>query len=408
MNRSCPKIVATVMQKALSAVNPAQLIATHLDGVSAKSLTVVGVGKAAAKMALAVENALGRPAQGMVIVPYGYQANCRWITVLQGAHPVPDQNAIDATKQLQAMLKQSSGPVLALVSGGGSSVLSAPAPFISFAQKQSIISQLLSQGCPIAELNLVRSGLSSVKAAGLAQLVDTRDVRVLVLSDVASNDPHLVASGPFADLQVNPNQILEILKIAKISVSAQIKSGLLQLKSNYPVHANIETRLIGTGDTALQAAAKWADEQGIITRVLGDHFEADAGEIAKMHHKYIQQAKADGVQLLLSGGEANVRVMANGQGGPNRHFLLSLLLELARENDFSALAIDTDGIDGSDAHAGAWCDQHSLAQAISIGLDPNKYLQATDSGRFFNAINTSIHTGPTGTNVNDFRAILLG
>jgi len=403
MELEAAKFLNTLMQKALAAVKPDQLIRAHLADLHNQPQTVVGFGKAAAHMALAVEQELGKAAQGLVVVPYGYEASCKWIKVMSARHPVPDTAGVLATTKIIKTLNHSDGPILALVSGGGSSVLCAPADFITLEEKQTIISQLLAKGTPITQLNSVRGALSKVKVGGLAQIIGNRRVRVLVLSDVAGDDPHVVASGPFFSQTPNGAQCLTILDKAKITISNHIRQNLHRLDGQAVHQSNMDTKIIGCGATALSAAENWAISQGVRVHNLSDTHEASAEELAKTHLEQINQHRSQHIQLFLSGGEATVEVVGDGQGGPNRHFLLHLAAILPVDQNIAALAIDTDGRDGSDAEAGAWFTNEMLGVD---GLSLQEALINCNSGPFFKNLGTSIHLGATGTNVNDFRAIL--
>jgi len=395
------------MQKALAAVKPDKLVQPHLTDFGQEQLTVIGFGKAAAQMALGVEDALGSAAKGVVITPYGYEAACKWINVRSASHPLPDGNSISATKELIATINNSTGLLLALISGGGSSTLCMPSSFVTLQEKQCIIRALLRQGACIAKINKVRGALSSVKNGGLAQIVGKRAVRVLILSDVAGDNIDLVASGPFSTIKEGEISAIQILDAANIEVSDEVRVGLEQSSGKNLKQTNIENRIIGCADTALQAAASWARSKNIKTKIISDSLEGDAREIAKHHLQEVYLAKQDGVQLLLSGGEASVEVTGKGVGGSNRHFLLALALELQGIGRFSALAIDTDGRDGSDGEAGAWVSSATMKTAKFNGINPAQYLMDCNSGGFFKKTGTSIYTGPTRTNVNDFRAILM-
>jgi hydroxypyruvate reductase len=395
------------MQKALAAVKPDKLVQPHLTDLRQEQITVIGFGKAAAQMALGVERALGSAAKGLVITPYGYETPCKWIKVRSGSHPIPDKNSISATKELIETINNSTGLLLALMSGGGSSVLCLPASFVTLQEKQNIITKLLQKGTCIAKVNKVRGALSCVKNGGLARIVGKRAVRALTLSDVAGDNIDLVASGPFSTTKTDKVSAINILDAANIEIPDKLRADLEQSSDKDLIQTNIESRIIGCSDTALQAAASWARSKNIKTRIISDSLEGDACEIAKYHLQEVYLAKQDGVQLLLSGGEVNVEVTGKGVGGSNRHFLLTLALELQGVGSFSALAIDTDGRDGSDGEAGAWVSSATMKTAKANGINPVQYLMDGNSGGFFKKIGTSIYTGPTGTNVNDFRVILI-
>ncbi|PHR60271.1 MAG: hypothetical protein COA47_07685 [Robiginitomaculum sp.] len=404
MNIEPEKFLLSLMQKALAAVKPERLVQPHIVDLKGQALTVVGMGKAAAHMALGIEKTLGSAAQGIVVVPYGYEANCQWIKVRSAAHPLPDQNGIDATNEIIEMLKSSNNPVLALISGGGSSVCCGPASFISLSEKQSIISQLLAKGTSIGRLNQVRAVLSSVKGGSLARFVAKQPIQALVLSDVPGNDPNLVASGPFAPNRPDAKGCLAILDRAGIKISKHIRKGILSVSIQNNIHPQVDTRLIGSGATALQAAEGWAKAQGLRVLNLGDALEGNAEALARVHLQRVTLLNGQSPILLLSGGEANVEVSGAGQGGPNRHFLAHLARSAPNKMQIAALAIDTDGCDGSDGEAGAW---FASEKTRNRSQDLARAVSACDSGGFFKKLGTSIHTGPTGTNVNDFRAILL-
>ncbi|MBL4616454.1 MAG: DUF4147 domain-containing protein [Robiginitomaculum sp.] len=396
------------MQKALAAVKPDKLVQAHLADLRQEQLTVIGFGKAAAQMALGLECALGSAVSGLVITPYGYEAPCKWIKVRSASHPIPDENSISATKELIEIINNSTGLLLALISGGGSSTLCLPAAFVTLQEKQHIISMLLLKGTCIAKVNKVRGALSSVKNGGLAKIVGTRPVRALILSDVAGDNIDLVASGPFSTAKAGKISAMQILDSANIEVSDEVRTGLEQEINKKVKPTNVDNRIIGCSDTALQAAASWARSKNIKTRIISDSLEGYAQEMAKYHLQQFNLAKQDGVQLLLSGGEASVDVKGKGVGGSNRHFLLSLALELQGAGAFSALAIDTDGRDGADGEAGAWVSSEILKTAKINEFNPEQELMDCNSGGFFRKTGTSIYTGHTRTNVNDFRAILIG
>jgi hydroxypyruvate reductase len=402
------KFLLSLMQKGLHAVKPANLLATHLNGLGEGAFAVIGYGKAAAFMALEVEKKIGSRASGLVIVPYGYEVPCKYIKVRSAAHPIPDNNAITYTLELIDFLDKNTQPLLVLASGGGSSVLCQPADFISLEQKQQIIRQLLAKGANIGQLNQVRGCLSMVKAGGLATLAPMEQkTRVFTISDVPSNNPDLVASGPFAQAGKDGSEALKTLGDFGIVLPETIRVGLKTLHVPPSHQPNISTRLIGRGQTALEAAAGWSRSIGLPTHVLGDEWEAEAQEMAQRHAQLILEHQAEAPVLLLSGGEANVTVHENGKGGANRQFLLELLAALDDRATIAALAIDTDGRDGNDGEAGGWITSghHEIWQQKK--LDPVLALQTCNTGPFFKALGTSLHTGPTGTNVNDFRAILV-
>ncbi len=398
------KFLLTLMQKALDAVKPEHLVQPYITDLKSQAITVVGMGKAAAHMALGVEKTLGSAAQGIVVVPYGYEAGCQWIKVRSAAHPLPDQNGIDATIEIIETLRANDNPVLALVSGGGSSLCCGPAPFISLSEKQSIIAQLLAKGTPIGLLNQVRATLSSIKGGRLAAFAANQPVGALVLSDVPGDNLAMVASGPFSAFRPDAKACLAALNQAKIGIPERVQRGVLAKSTKSKTQSNVQTRLIGSGATALQAAESWAKTQGLQVHSFGDALEGSAEQLAGFHLQKINQLCNQSPLLLLSGGEANVELTGSGQGGPNRHFLAHLAQTTPKGMQLAALAIDTDGRDGSDGEAGAWFASQGIKNRSAA---IKRALKDCDSGGFFKQLRTNIHTGPTGTNVNDFRAILV-
>ncbi len=403
---------------ALAAVDPGLCLPPHLkDIASPRGRTiVVGAGKAAAAMALAVEQHWSGPLEGFVVTRYGHGLDCRKIEVIEAAHPVPDAAGAQAAARALALVKGLSKDdlVLALFSGGGSALLAAPVAGITFAQKQGINRQLLSCGASIHEINCVRKHLSAIKGGRLAAAAAPARIVTLALSDVPNDDASVIASGPTLLDPTTCANALEILDRYAIELPVAVRQGLESGAFESPKHAVSpgEFRLIGSAQQALAAAAEVARAAGVTPLVLGDAIEGEAREAARVLAGIASSCAAHGIPLtapcvLLSGGETTVTVKGHGRGGRNAEFQLALALALGGDSHIHSLACDTDGIDGSEDNAGAIVTPDTLARARSKGLDARALLADNNAYGFFAALNDLVVTGPTRTNVNDFRAILV-
>lgn len=416
-------LLRRLFEAALAAADPALAVPRFLPRQPQGRTIVVGAGKAAAAMAKAVEDnwpdVAGAPLQGLVVTRYGHALPCRHIEVVEAAHPVPDQAGRDAAKRILAMV-QGLGPddlVLCLISGGGSALLSLPAPGITLEEKQAVNKALLRCGAAIDEMNCLRKHLSAIKGGRLAAAAAPARVVSLLISDVPGDDPAVIASGPtvpdpttFADALA----ILEKYRIeAPASVLAHLRAGLDETpKPGDPRLANTETHLIARPQDALEAAAAVAREEGVTPVILGDSIEGEAREVARVMAGIARQVARFGQPaaapcVLLSGGETTVTLRGTGRGGRNAEFLLALTVDLEGAPGIYALACDTDGIDGSEDNAGAVTGPGCLARAAAAGLDAKAMLANNDGYGFFAALGDLVVTGPTLTNVNDFRAILV-
>ncbi len=420
-------LLRRLFEAALAAADPALAVPRFLphppaEGSGGRTI-VVGAGKAAAAMAKAVEDSwpdvARAPLEGLVVTRYGHALPCRHIEVVEAAHPVPDQAGLDATKRILAMV-QGLGPddlVLCLISGGGSALLSLPAPGITLEEKQAVNKALLRSGAAIDEMNCLRKHLSAIKGGRLAAAAAPARVVSLLISDVPGDDPAVIASGPtvpdpttFADALA----ILEKYGIdAPASVTAHLKAGAEETpKPGDPRLANTETHLIARPQDALEAAAAVAREEGVTPVILGDSIEGEAREVAQVMAGIARQVARFGQPaaapcVLLSGGETTVTLRGTGRGGRNAEFLLALTVALEGAPGIYALACDTDGIDGSEDNAGAITGPGCLARAAAAGIDAKAMLADNDGYGFFSALSDLVVTGPTLTNVNDFRAILV-
>jgi hydroxypyruvate reductase len=406
----------------LQAADPRRVVAAHLPGRPAGRTVVVGVGKAAAAMAQAVEAAWDGALTGTVVVPQVASLPLSRIRVLESAHPVPDERSVHAA---QALLEAVSGLgeddlVIALVSGGGSALCALPVAELPLAEKQRITKALLARGASIHEMNAVRKHLSAIKGGRLAVAAWPARVVTLVISDIPGDDPALVASGPTLPTAATPRDALEILGrygIAPGPVLARrleseadpgIRPGDARLARN--TH-----RVVASAFDGLRAAADTVRATGLACHILGDAIEGEARDVARVHAGIVQSIARHGQPftapcVLLSGGEATVTLRAEGRGGRNTEFALALALALGEAPAAArvhALSAGTDGLDGRAGAAGAWIAPESLARARALGLAPRELLDRNDSATLFDRIGTLVHTGPTHTNVNDFRAILI-
>ncbi|WP_225984737.1 glycerate kinase type-2 family protein [Noviherbaspirillum aerium] len=403
---------------AVTAVSAAGCVPAHLPAPPAGRTVVIGAGKGAAAMAQAVEAHWQGELSGLVVTRYGHGMPTRRIEVVEAAHPVPDAAGAAAAQRILALagsLKEDD-LLLCLISGGGSSLLAAPAEGLAFSDKQAINRALLRSGASISEMNCVRKHLSAIKGGRLAAACKGR-VHTLLISDIPGDDPSHVASGPTLSDATTCDETLNIIARYGIEVPAGIKarlaSGELETpKPGDPRFAAHSHEVVATAMTALEAAAQRARALGMEPHILSDHIEGEAREVAAAHADSVRElrrrAKAGGKpQVLLSGGETTVTVRGKGRGGRNAEFLLALAVALDGMPEVHAIACDTDGIDGSEDNAGAVIGPDTLARAATAGIDGRAMLADNNGYGFFSALGDLVVTGPTLTNVNDFRAILV-
>ena len=410
-----PATLRRLFDAAVGACHPARVVAAALPERPSGRVIVVGAGKAAAAMATAVEEAWGPPLEGLVVTRYGHGMPTRTIDVIEAGHPLPDEAGAGAAARVLASMSGLTERdfVLALLSGGGSALLSAPLPPLSLAQKQAITRALVLSSASIREINCVRKHLSAIKGGRLAAAAYPARLLTLAISDVAGDDASTIASGPTVGDPTTQRDALDILAKYEVALPDEARrvlsdSACESIKSADPRLARAEFQIIARGADALAAASDEAHRLGIETKILGVNVEGDARVVARTHAEIARHTHATGRPLvLLSGGELTLNVSGAGRGGPNREYLLALLLALEGAANIWALAADTDGIDGSDDVAGAWIGPEAMSRARALGLDPRAYQQANDSGRFFASLGQDIVTGPTRTNVNDFRALLI-
>ena len=406
-------------ERAVAACLPAEVLPLHLPAPPAGRTVVVGAGKAAASMAAALERHWPGPLDGMVVTRHGHALPCQRVRVVEAGHPNPDSAGERAAAEMLQLVEGLSDQdlVLCLLSGGGSSLLMLPAAGVPLDEVKAVNAALLWSGAPIEDMNRVRSVLSRLGGGRLAVAAWPARVVTLAISDVPGDDPATIASGPTVPPMSSPALAREVLARYGIAVPAPVAAFLSSPDAappaaDHPAFAAASYRLIASGVSALGAAASHARAHGIEPLVLGDAIEGEAREVGKVLAgiaRSIRQGAASVARpcLLLSGGETSVSVRGRGRGGRNAEFLLSFALGIEGTEGITAIACDTDGIDGSEDNAGALADGGTAARARAAGIDPRARLAENDAYTVFAALGDLVVTGPTLTNVNDFRAILI-
>lgn len=425
-----------LFQVAVHRVSAAQCLPPYLRDLNwGRRTVVIGAGKAAAAMAQVLEQqwrqrsdpqqcdpqseAPAGTLHGVVVTPYAHGCACELIDVVEAAHPVPDAAGQAAARRILQMVQglQDDDLVICLISGGGSSLLALPAPGITLDEKRAINKALLKSGAAIDEMNCVRKHLSAIKGGRLGLACAPARVLTLLISDVPEDDASVIASGPTLPDATTCADALAALNKYAIEVPAHITAHLQQAldetpKPGDPRFARHQHHIIATAQTALQAAAAYAASQGITAHILSDSIEGEARDVGKVLAALAKQV-ANHQQpfqtpcVILSGGETTVTVQGKGRGGRNGEFLLSSTLALHGHPRIYAIACDTDGIDGSESNAGAFCSPSTLQQAQAMHLSAKASLANNDAYSFFAALDQLIVSGPTCTNVNDFRAFLI-
>jgi glycerate 2-kinase len=394
-------------------------VAQNLPAKPKGRTIVVGTGKASAAMAHALEKAWNGPLEGLIVTRYGHAVPCTHIEIVEAAHPVPDDAGMRGARRMLGLVAglTKDDLVIALISGGGSALLSLPAEGISVEDKRAVNRALLRSGAPIAEMNCVRKHLSAIKGGRLAAAAYPAHVVSLVISDVPGDDLAAVGSGPTVADPTTFAQARAIIAKYRIDASAAVirhlDAGVDETpKPGDPRLANAETKLIASPQKSLEAAAAIVREAGITPIILGDSIEGEAREvgfvmagIALQVRRFSQPVPAPCV--IISGGETTVTVQGSGAGGRNVEFLMALALKLNGAENITALAADTDGVDGAREVAGAFITPDTLARARGLGIDPWASLANNDGHGFFEMLGDQIITGPTLTNVNDFRAVFI-
>jgi len=412
-------LLRRMFDAAIDAAQPARCLPPHLPPPPRGRTVVVGAGKASAAMARAFEAHWPGEVSGVVVTRYGYAVPCERIEIVEAAHPVPDAAGMSAARRILDLVRGLTADdlVVALISGGGSALLVQPAPGLTLDDKQAVNRALLKSGATIGEMNCVRRHLSAIKGGRLAAACHPAAVVTLLMSDVPGDDPIDIASGPTVADPTTCADALDIVRRYAIDVPAPVRRVLESrkgesVKPGDPRLARAATRMIAAPQASLEAAAAVARAAGVTPMILGDAIEGEAREVGTVMAGIAHQVAQHGQPLpppcvLLSGGETTVTVRGGGRGGRNVEFLLALALALDGRPDVHALAGDTDGVDGQDEIAGAIVTPDTLARAWALGLRPRDRLADNDGHGFFGALGDAVVTGPTLTNVNDFRAILV-
>ncbi len=415
-------LLRLMFDAAVASAQPARCVPPHLPTAAelrGGRLVVIGAGKASAAMARAVEDHWRGPLFGLVVTRYGYAVPCQRIEIAEASHPVPDAAGMQAAQRLMKLVQglNAKDIVLCLISGGGSALLPLPLTGLTLEHKQAVNRALLTSGATISEMNTVRRHLSAIKGGRLAAACHPARVITLLLSDVPGDNPIDIASGPTVADHTTCDDAAAIVRHYGIDLPAPVlevlQSGAGEsIKPGDPRLARAETRMVATPQMALQAAAEVARHAGMTTYILGDALEGEARDVGKVLAGIALQTAQRGQPfappcVLLSGGETTVTVRGNGRGGRNVECLLSFLAATGGHADIHALMADTDGVDGQEEIAGACIGPDTLPRAKALGLRPLDSLANNDGHGFFGALGASVVTGPTMTNVNDFRAILV-
>ncbi|MEL7026081.1 MAG: glycerate kinase [Pseudomonadota bacterium] len=412
--------LTTLFQAAISAADPKEALRRHLPEPPKGRTIVIGAGKGAAQLGLAFEELWDGPFTGVIATRYGYAAPCKTLKVMEASHPVPDAAGLAAAQALRDSVSDmnENDLVIALITGGGSALLPAPPDGLTLDDEAALNEALLASGAPISVMNKIRAEASMIKAGRLAALAYPAKVVSLIVSDVPGDDPAEVASGPTVPNQGSPGEALQLAETYRIDLPPKIKAWIESGEGASPdpdgaVFAQNEVHVIASARQSLDAAAQAAKAKGLPAVILSDAIEGEASDIGRMHAAIAREVVSHDQPftrpvLLLSGGETTVTLSGSGgRGGRNTEFLLSMALDLDGIAGVTALAADTDGIDGSEDNAGAFADGGTVERIRAQGADPLALLAAHDAWGAFDAAGDLFVPGPTGTNVNDFRAILI-
>jgi glycerate 2-kinase len=416
---SARTLLRAMFDAAITAAQPALCIPPFLPPRPAGRLIVIGAGKASAAMAKAVEDNWPGDVSGLVVTRYGYAVPCKRVEIIEAAHPVPDAASVNAARRLLGLVHGlcADDVVLCLISGGGSSLLVAPIDGLTLEDKQSVNRALLKSGASISEMNVVRRHLSAVKGGRLAAACHPAKVISLLISDVPGDLPIDIGSGPTVPDPTTCADALDIIRRYVVQLPAHVTSVLASgrgesIKPGDPRLVTNRHHLIATPQMALEAAAKVARDAGISVHILGDSIEGEARDVGKVMAGIALQVARHGQPfpppcILLSGGETTVTVCGKGRGGRNVEFLLSFAIAIEGQPGIHAMAGDTDGVDGLEEVAGGIIGPDTIERAWAKGINPRDHLADNDGHAFFEALGDAVVTGPTLTNVNDFRAILI-
>jgi hydroxypyruvate reductase len=407
-----------LFEAAVAAADPAQAIAPFMPAKPKGKTVVIGAGKGAAQLAQAFERHWHGPLSGTVVTRYGFAVPCTRIQVLEAAHPVPDEAGLAASQVLFDAVQGLGADdlVVALISGGGSALLAAPAPGLSLRDEVTVNKILLASGAPISVMNMIRKHISAIKGGRLAAAAHPAKVVSLVVSDVPGDDPAQVASGPTVPDRTSATDALAAADRYDLKLPDHIRQVIAQSKAPLPddrAFARDQVHVVASAAQSLASAAQAAERAGIPAVILSDSIEGEARDIGLMHAAIAREVAQKNRPfqkpvLILSGGETTVTIRnPKGRGGRNSEFLLSVALGIAGVSGITALAADTDGIDGSETNAGAFADGGTAQRISDCGVDPGDLLRRNEAWKAFDLVNGLFCPGPTGTNVNDFRAILI-
>lgn len=411
--------LTSIFEAAVAAADPERTIREHLPQPPKGRTIVIGAGKGAAQMAAAFERVWEGPLEGLVVTRYGYSAPTQRIEVIEAAHPVPDKAGLEAGQRLLRQVEGLSADdlVVALVCGGGSALLPAPAGSLTLEDEIAVNEALLASGAPISVMNAIRKHVSAIKGGRLAARAHPARVVSLIVSDIPGDNPALVASGPTVPDAASRADAQKAIEAYGIELPKAVMEHLNSPEADAPHpdderFARNEVKLIASAAVSLEAAAAEAKRQGIEAVILSDSIEGEAREVGSVHAAIAREIATRNRPfskpvLLLSGGETTVTLRAKGKGGRNSEFLLSFALGIDGFAGIHALAADTDGIDGSEDNAGAFCDGETVRRMRGAGIDARALLAANNAWTAFDAVDDLFVPGPTGTNVNDLRAILV-
>lgn len=413
------RFLGSLFEAAVKAADPDNTIRNVLPERPRGRTVVVGAGKGSAQLARAFERAWDAPLEGVVVTRYGYAVACERVEVLEAAHPVPDEAGLRASERLLAAVSGLTADdlVVALISGGGSALLPAPAGHLTLEDEIALNRALLASGAPIAAMNTIRKHVSRIKGGRLAAAAWPARVVSLIVSDIPGDNPAFVASGPTVPDGATPADAMNAIRLHRVALPEKIlrhieSAGADVPRPGDPRFAGNVHHIIASASISLEAAAAAARRASIEAVILSDSVEGEAREVAKVHAALAREVARRGRPfvkpvVMLSGGETTVTLRGAGKGGRNTEFLLSFALGVEGTPGVDALAADTDGIDGSEDNAGAFADGGTAARMREAGLDPAGLLAANDAWSALAAVGDLFVTGPTGTNINDFRAILV-
>ncbi len=413
-------LLQRLFDTAVAAAQPGPAVAQHLPQRPRGRTIVIGAGKASAQMAQAFEQAWDGPIDdSLVVTRYGYAAPCNRIEIVEAAHPVPDAAGLLAARRMLEKLSGLSHDdlVVALISGGGSALLPQPAAGLSFEDEQAVNAALLASGAPIQTMNIIRNQLSAIKGGRLAARAAPARVASLVVSDIPGDDPALVASGPTVPMAADREEARQLVALHRLELPAAVQELLASDRNLPPRPDDIRfdrnsVAIIASAGLSLEAAAAAARGMGLTPHILSDALEGEARDVALVLAGLAREVRLRDrpfarPTVLLSGGETTVTLRGKGRGGRNAEFLLAFALAIEGVPGIAALAADTDGIDGAGDNAGAYADGETCARMRRAGIDPRAALMNNDAYTAFAAVDGLVVTGPTGTNVNDFRAIIV-